>query len=115
MSVRAATAILHSTFDLFAEMGGGVALGPNVQEIVRRLRLVRAAAQAQGAWSGHLALLAAQLRARASHYAAHRAPGEGADTARLAEVVRAYSEMLMHLDMQAWRDGQPAPSAPESP
>ncbi len=110
MSVRAAIAVLHSLFDLFQEMGGGVSLGPNMREIARRLRMVQAEAQARGAWSADLAFLASQLRARAAHYAMTYAPGAApcpADTARLTEVVRVYSEMLMHLESQLGRDAEP--------
>ena len=90
MSVRAAIAVLHSLFDLFQEMGGGVSLGPNMREIARRLRMVQAEAQARGAWSADLAFLASQLRARAAHYAMTYAPGAApcpADTARLLSLI----------------------------
>ncbi|WP_456684554.1 hypothetical protein [Bradyrhizobium sp. P5_C11_2] len=102
MSAQTAIAILDSMFDLFKEMGSGIALDLNWLEISRRLQLVRA----EAVWSADLDFVATKLKAQAAHYAAaYRPPLDSAATGtanaeRLDELVRHYSILRAHLEQQ---------------
>ncbi|AIQ89195.1 MULTISPECIES: hypothetical protein [Methylobacterium] len=102
MSAQTAIAILDSMFDLFKEMGSGIALDLNWLAIARRLQQVRA----QAVWSADLDFVATKLKAHAAHYAATYRPPLGseaiskANADRLDDVVRHYSILRAHLEQQ---------------
>ncbi|WP_426315148.1 hypothetical protein ACN9MF_06485 [Methylobacterium fujisawaense] len=102
MSAQTAIAILDSMFDLFKEMGSGIALDLNWLAIARRLQQVRA----QAVWSADLDFVATKLKAHAAHYAATYHPPLGseaiskANADRLDDVVRHYSILRAHLEQQ---------------
>jgi response regulator of citrate/malate metabolism len=97
-----ALTILDSTFDLFKQMGSGIALDLQWQEISRRLHLVRA----EVTWTADMAFVAAKLRAHAAHYMiGYRADGGSerirmSNAARLDKVVEHYSILRAHLEQQ---------------
>lgn len=102
MSAQTAIAILDSMFDLFKQMGSGIALDLHWLEICRRLRRVRA----EAVWSADLDLVATKLKAQAGHYAmTYRPPGNSdgirqSNAERLDEVVTYYSILRAHLEQQ---------------
>jgi hypothetical protein len=102
VSAQNAIAILDSMFDLFKQMGGGIALDLQWLEITRRLQLVRR----EVAWSADMAFVATKLKAHAAHYAATYRPHEGserirtANTEKLDKVVEQYSILRAHLEQQ---------------
>ena len=67
--------ILDSMFDLFKQMGSGIALDLQWLEISRRLQLVRA----EAVWSADLAFVATKLKAHAAYYAITYRPPLGSE------------------------------------
>ena len=100
MSADAALNILDSTFDLFKQMGSGIALELQWLEISRRLQLVRA----EVAWSADAAFVATKLKAHASYYVMNYQPDHGSEhirsvnAAMLDKVVEHYSVLRAHLE-----------------
>ncbi|SDM71005.1 hypothetical protein SAMN05216360_103176 [Methylobacterium phyllostachyos] len=111
MSAASALAILDSTFDLFKQMGGGIALDLQWLAISRRLQLVRAEVH----WTADMAFVATKLKAHAAHYALRYRPDLGseqirrANAAELDKVVQQYSILRAHLEAQLREsvDGSP--------
>ncbi|MEL6065089.1 MULTISPECIES: hypothetical protein [unclassified Methylobacterium] len=102
MSAQTAIEILDSLFDIFKQMGGGIALDLHWLAISRRLQQVRAEAD----WSADLDFVAVRLKAQAAFYIARYRPSDGpepirpADAARLEKVVEQYSILRAHLEQQ---------------
>ncbi|MCJ2049240.1 hypothetical protein [Methylobacterium sp. J-070] len=102
MSALAALEILDSTFDLFKQMGSGIALSLQWLEISRRLQLVRA----EAIWSSDLAFVATKLKAHAAYYVMSYRPDLGSERirkmneAKLENVVAQYSILRAHLEQQ---------------
>ncbi|MCJ2056781.1 hypothetical protein MKL09_09455 [Methylobacterium sp. J-048] len=102
MSAQTAIEILDSMFDLFKQMGSGIALDLQWFEIARRLQLVRR----EVAWSADMAFVATKLKAHAAHYATTYRPHEGSERIRKAnadtldKVVEQYSILRAHLEQQ---------------
>jgi hypothetical protein len=102
VSAQNAIAILDSMFDLFKQMGGGIALDLQWLEISRRLQLVRR----EVVWSADMAFVATKLKAHAAQYAATYEPHAGSDRIRKAnadrldKVVEHYSILRAHLEQQ---------------
>jgi hypothetical protein len=100
LSARAALEILDSTFDLFKQMGGGIALDLQWIEISRRLQMVRDEAH----WTADAAFVATKLKAHAAYYAMNYQPDHESDRARTAnaamldKVVEHYSVLRAHLE-----------------
>ena len=100
MSARAALEILDSTFDLFKQMGSGIALDLQWLEISRRLQLIRA----EVAWTADAAFVATKLKAHAAFYVMNYQPdleserARAANAARLDKVVAQYSILHAHLE-----------------
>ena len=103
MTARNSIAILDSMFDLFKEMGSGVALGMQTKEVARRLRWM----QVEVDFTSDIALAANKLRSSVAFYATRFVPHPGDGDAvsrnqgRLDEVVTAYSELRNHLEQRA--------------
>ena len=102
MSAVAALEILDSTFDLFKQMGSGIALDLQWLEISRRLHLVRA----EVALSADAAFVATKLKAHAAYYILNYQPDLGserirkANAANLDTVVEHYSVLRAHLELR---------------
>ena len=102
MSTRSAIEILDSMFDLFEQMGSGVALDLHWLAICRRLQRVRA----EPIWSTDMDFVAVRLKAYAAHYAASYQPDFGSDAikaanaARLDQAVEQYAILRAHLEQQ---------------
>ncbi|SFM52706.1 hypothetical protein [Methylobacterium pseudosasicola] len=102
MSEHTAIDILDSMFDLFKQMGSGIALDLQWLEISRRLQQVRA----EAVWSADLDFVAIKLKAHAAHYAATYQPHLGsewiraANAGKLDRVVEQYSILRAHLEQQ---------------
>ncbi|MHC2106323.1 hypothetical protein [Methylobacterium sp.] len=102
VSARTAIGILDSLFDLFKQMGSGIALDLHWLEIARRLQLVRA----EVVWSADLAFVSAKLKAHAAHYATTYQSDAGSERIRRAnadkldKVVQHYSILRAHLEQQ---------------
>ncbi|MDP4006942.1 hypothetical protein [Methylobacterium sp. NEAU K] len=102
MSAEKALAILDSMFDLFKQMGSGIALDLQWVEISRRLDRVRT----EVVWSADLAFVATKLKANAAFYATTYRPHHGSDRIRrsnadkLDKVVAQYSILRAHLEQQ---------------
>lgn len=102
MSTAAALNILDSTFDLFKQMGSGIALDLQWLEISRRLHLIRTEAD----WTADAAFVATKLKAHAAYYVMHYQPDLGserisaANAAMLDNVVEHYSVLRAHLEQQ---------------
>jgi len=102
VSAQTAIEILDSMFDLFKQMGSGIALDLQWLAIARRLQQVRA----EVVWSADLAFVATKLKAHAAHYASTYRPHEGSERIRKAnadkldKVVAHYSILRAHLEQQ---------------
>jgi hypothetical protein len=102
VSARTAIEILDSMFDLFKQMGSGIALDLQWLEISKRLQQVRS----EAVWSADLALVATRLKAHAAHYASTYQPHLGSERIRrsnaekLDRVVEHYSVLRAHLEQQ---------------
>ncbi|WP_267361632.1 MULTISPECIES: hypothetical protein [unclassified Methylobacterium] len=102
MSAQAAIDILDSLFDIFKQMGGGIALDLHWLAISKRLQQVRTEAH----WSADLDFVAVRLKAQAAFYVANYRPSAGPepirpdDAARLEKVVYQYSILRAHLEQQ---------------
>lgn len=102
MSAQTAIEILDSLFDIFKQMGGGIALDLHWLAIARRLQQVRAEVE----WSADLDLVAVRLKAQAAFYVANYRPSDGGepirrdDAARLEKVVEHYAILRAHLEQQ---------------
>lgn len=102
MSAQTAIEILDSMFDLFKQMGSGIALDLHWLEIAQRLHRIRA----EATWSGDLDFVATKLKAQAAYYAAaYRQPDRSEhmrrlNAERLEEVVKWYSILRAHLEQQ---------------
>lgn len=113
MSARAALEILDSTFDLFKQMGSGIALDLQWLEISRRLQLIRG----EVAWTADAAFVATKLKAHAAHYAmSYRSDLDSeqfraANAAKLDKVVEHYSVLRAHLEQQLTAADLDGPSA----
>ncbi|MCJ2123160.1 hypothetical protein [Methylobacterium sp. J-077] len=89
-------------FDLFKQMGSGIALDLQWLAIARRLQQVRA----EVVWSADLAFVATKLKAHAAHYATTYQPHGGSERIRKAnadtldKVVAHYSILRAHLEQQ---------------
>ena len=102
MSTAAALNILDSTFDLFKQMGSGIALDLQWLEISRRLQLIRA----EATWTADAAFVATKLKANAANYVMSYQPDLGSEriratnAAKLDKVVEQYSVLRAHLEQQ---------------
>ena len=102
MSAQTAIEILDSMFDLFKQMGSGIALDLHWLEIAQRLHRVRA----EATWSGDLDFVAIKLKAQAAYYATTYRQPNGSEhmrrlnAERLEEVVKCYSILRAHLEQQ---------------
>lgn len=102
MSAVTALEILDSTFDLFKQMGSGIALDLQWLEISRRLQMVRH----EAAWTADAAFVATKLKAYAAYYVMNYEPDLGSERIRLAnaamldDVVEHYSVLRAHLEQQ---------------
>lgn len=100
MTARAALEILDSTFDLFKQMGSGIALDLQWLEIARRLQMVRDEAR----WTADAAFVATKLKAHAAYYAMNYQPERESacawktNAAMLDKVVEQYSILRAHLE-----------------
>jgi len=103
MPTRSANEILDSMFDLFRQMGSGIALDLHWLAICRRLQQVRA----EAVWSADMDFIAVKLKAYAAHFAATYEPDLGseaikaANAAKLDRVVEQYAILRAHLEQQA--------------
>jgi hypothetical protein len=100
VSAVTALAILDSTFDLFKQMGSGIALDLQWLEISRRLQMVRDEVH----WTADAAFVATKLKAHAAYYAMNYKPDPESERARkanaamLERVVEQYSILRAHLE-----------------
>jgi hypothetical protein len=110
MPTRNAIATLDSMFDLFRQMGSGIALDLHWLAISRRLQQIRADA----VWSADMDFVAVKLKAYAAHFAATYEPDVGSETikaanaAKLDRVVEQYAILRAHIEQQPGEIARPA-------
>jgi hypothetical protein len=110
MPTRNAIATLDSMFDLFRQMGSGIALDLHWLAISRRLQQIRADA----VWSADMDFVAVKLKAYAAHFAATYEPDRGSETikaanaAKLDRVVEQYAILRAHIEQQPGEIARPA-------
>jgi hypothetical protein len=110
MPTRNAIATLDSMFDLFRQMGSGIALDLHWLAISRRLQQIRADA----VWSADMDFVAVKLKAYAAHFAATYEPDLGSETikaanaAKLDRVVEQYAILRAHIEQEPGEIARPA-------